>query len=81
MKNLLILKDQTLYLYINDGTNPHKVYVRNPNMTAFIIRSTAIPFETLEKRLIDKSLDSQYYTHTSASNPTELKELHPELFL
>lgn len=81
MNNLLITIDQVLYLCVNDGTYSPRVYTKQFNQTVFTIKNASIPFETLEKRLINKSLDVDYYVYTSAANPTELRELHPELFL
>lgn len=81
MKNLLILNHQVLYLCINDGTESPMVYVRRPNQIEFAIEHSRTPFESLEERLIDKSLHVHHYEYTSASNPTELRELYPELFL
>ena len=81
MKNLLIAIDQGLYLCVSNGTYFPIVYTKHFNQTTFTSKRSNISFETIEKRLIDKSLDVNYYTYTSASNPTELRELYPELFL
>lgn len=81
MRNLLIIIDQVLYLCINDGTQNPKVYAKRPNLTSFVIEHGKSSFEKLEERLLNKSLAVYHYEYTSASNPTELRELYPELFI
>ena len=81
MKNLLILNHQVLYLCINDGTESPVVYVRRPNQTEFTVEYSIMSFERLEKRLLNTSLHIDHYEYTSVSNPTELRELYPELLL